>query len=529
MQVLFAGPFANFAFALAAFTAIWVTGGREKPFAETTGRIGVMDAQSALYQKGIRAGDEITEYNGRSFGGLRDLQVASLMDKRELRVQGYKVDPLTGEKTPFDETVPTYPDSRFQKGQVLTVGIQAPASYLIVQHPAGGFQAKDRLLWADGEMVYSAGQLSQIVNAPTTLLTVRRGEDVFLTRAPRVPVSELKLGAPERGELDDWQHDAHLKGKLSELAVVPYMLSPDCKVEGRLGFIDSQDQQRAFQPCERCTGFVPLEEGDRVLAVNGRAVKTPAEVLSEVQQRKVLVIVQRNNEFSALVSPKQADAQFGAYDHPTLDGIITSIGTDAPIVAAGDLHLLEPIQPKALGEFASAEQVAASRKAFDTIKDPKERALALSEFEAGQKRQVLGLQLADRPVRVNPNPFTQFGSVLADSGRTLAALFSGTLSPKYMSGPIGMVHAVQQSWNDGAKDALYWMAVISLSLGFLNLLPIPALDGGYILFSIWEIITKKRIQGKTMERLIVPFFGLMVILFLFTTYQDLARLFSWFF
>jgi len=91
------------------------------------------------------------------------------------------------------------------------------------------------------------------------------------------------------------------------------------------------------------------------------------------------------------------------------------------------------------------------------------------------------------------------------------------------------VHAVQQSWNDGAKDALYWMAVISLSLGFLNLLPIPALDGGYILFSIWEIITKKRIQGKTMERLIVPFFGLMVILFLFTTYQDLARLFSWFF
>src|SRR5262249_30862933 len=151
---------------------------------------------------------------------------------------------------------------------------------------------KDRLLWADGEMVYSAGQLSQIVNAPTTLLTVRRGEDVFLTRAPRVSVSELKLGAPERGELDDWQHDAHLKGKLSELTVVPYMLSPDCRVEGRLSFIDGQDQAKAFEPCERCTGFVPLLEGDKVLAVNGKPVKTPAEMLSEVQQRKVLVIVQ---------------------------------------------------------------------------------------------------------------------------------------------------------------------------------------------------------------------------------------------
>lgn len=73
------------------------------------------------------------------------------------------------------------------------------------------------------------------------------------------------------------------------------------------------------------------------------------------------------------------------------------------------------------------------------------------------------------------------------------------------------------------------MAVISLNLGLVNLLPIPVLDGGHIMFSLLEVVTRRPLKSKTMERLIVPFIGLLVAFFIYITYQDISRLFSSFF
>jgi regulator of sigma E protease len=535
MQMALAGPLVNLFFAFFLFCVLWLMGGREKPYSEVSHRIGWMDPQSSLYQKGVRPGDEIVQYNGKSFEGLKDLQIASVMDQKQLRIQGYKIDELSGEKVSFDETLSTYEDPRHFRDKRNTVGVLLPASYLLYKGSSTGkastqgLQPGDRLLWADGELLFSLPQLSSIVNEPTAFLTVRRGDNVFHTKVARVPFSELKVTAPERGEIDDWQHEAHLKGRLSDLFLIPYTLSPDCKVESRLSFLDEKDQTRAFQYCTRCGGFTPLEEGDRILAVDGELVFSPSELLKEVQTHRVLLIVERAPELKALVSSQQADAEFSQFDHSSLDGIVSSIGTDAPIMAVGNLRKIESVIPKSAAEFASPSSLAASKKVIDAIKDPKLRALATKEFEASQKKQVLGFLLGDREVRVNPNPFRQFADVFADTTRTLTALFSGTLSPKYMSGPVGMVYAVQQSWHDGIKDVIYWMAVISLSLGFLNLLPIPALDGGYILFSLWEMITKKPIQAKTLERLVIPFIALIIALFFFTTYQDISKLFHLFF
>jgi len=63
-----------------------------------------------------------------------------------------------------------------------------------------------------------------------------------------------------------------------------------------------------------------------------------------------------------------------------------------------------------------------------------------------------------------------------------------------------------------------------LNLAILNLLPIPVLDGGHILFASIEGITKKPVKAKTMEKLIIPFLILLVILFVYLTYQDIVKL-----
>jgi regulator of sigma E protease len=61
-------------------------------------------------------------------------------------------------------------------------------------------------------------------------------------------------------------------------------------------------------------------------------------------------------------------------------------------------------------------------------------------------------------------------------------------------------------------------------LAFLNLLPLPVLDGGHIVFASIEGITKKPIKSKTMEKLILPFVILIVILFIYLTYHDIVKL-----
>lgn len=547
IKVALAGPVVNIVFSLLVFTAIWFVGGREKPFTEFTHRIGWVDPQSPLYQLGVRPGDQIERYDGRPFSGFKDLLIAGLMSDEKTQIQGTKIDYLTGEKTPFDYTLKTYKNSSLLgKDKINTIGILSPARYLIYSGPnllAGspmiesGIQPKDRVLWVDGEVVFSHQQLSSLTNESTVFLTLQRNGQIIQTKLPRIPLSDLKMSPPERGEIDDWQHEAKLKGRLQDLFFIPYNLSPTLAVEGNIPFIDEEDQSKAFSHCERCPYFTPLQEGDQILAVDGKQVFTPYELLAFMQQRHILMVVDRDPSISEPTLWKEADRQFDQFGPKNLQTIIASIGTDRVVTEAGHLRLLNSIVPKPLSDFPLtemqraqlAEELAHSKKEVEAIQDPEKRNQALQDLERSQKKLVLGLPLVDREVRYNPNPIQQFSEVFRDTYRTLGSLLTGMANPKYVAGPVGIVQIVQQSWMIGGKEALFWMALISLNLGLINLLPLPVLDGGHILFSLIEMVTKRPIQAKTMEKLIIPFVALLIGFFIFVTYNDITRLFGRFF
>lgn len=547
IQVALAGPLVNIVFALLVFSIIWLTGGRDKSFSEFTHRIGWVDPKSALYQNGVRPGDVIQKYDGRVFHGFKDLLTTSLMDDDETRIQGYKVDYTNGQESQYDYTLKTYEDPRSIKDKFLTIGVLSPAQYLIYDPGAAqipglpigqsGIQPMDRLIWVDGEIIFSVKQLASIINESTAFLTVRRGKEVFQTKVPRIHLDDLKMSSIERAEIDDWQHETGLKGRLQDLYFIPYNLSPTGQVESRIHFIDEQDQIQAFQQCQRCAYFNPLEEGDQILAIDGTSVQSSYEILQQLQTRHVLVIAERNPEAVQKISWKKADEQFDDFGTADVTSLVSSIGTNHPLSSAGTLHLLQPIVPQSLVELPLspvqktqlAQEFAASKKEIESIRDPQKRSEQQSELEKSQKKLVLGIPLKDREVRYNPSPLQQFFNVFKDTWRTLAGLVSGVLNPKYVSGPVGIIHVVHNSWMVGAKEALFWMAVISLNLGIINLLPIPVLDGGHIMFSLVEIVTKRPLKSKTMERLIIPFIGLLVALFIYITYQDITRLFSKFF
>src|SRR5262249_17957573 len=113
--------------------------------------------------------------------------------------------------------------------------------------------------------------------------------------------------------------------------------------------------------------------------------------------------------------------------------------------------------------------------------------------------------------------------------RMLGALFSGSIGLNFMAGPVGIIQLVQEQWMLGFNEALYWLGVISVNLGVLNLLPIPVLDGGTILFILVEISCRRRIHPKALEKTIIPFAALLICFFIYITYHDLIRIFGGFF
>lgn len=547
IKVALAGPIVNIIFALFLFLILWMAGGREKPFSEFTRIIGWVDTESQLYQCDVKPGDEITQYDGHAFNGFSDLMYSSLLADKSKEISGYKIDYATSEKEPFHYVLDTYPDPRAIDPSVRTIGVFSPARYLIyANHDSvfkdspmamSGIQNRDRIVWADGQLIFSMSQLSQLTNDSVTLLTVKRGEQIFQTRIPRLKVGDIQFMDNGLEEINDWQHESDIRARTSDLYFIPYDLTHNAMVENPLTFIDQNLEEHSFQAKPRSMMEIPLERGDQIIAADGTAITSSAQLLSHLQQRHVEIIVQRPKAWK-FASWKEADQSFiNSFNWTDLSQIISTIGTENPIQNVNDYYLLNPIVPKPLTEFSYynekkesyEKELSEKRKIIEGIKNPNERKQALQLLEENQKRAVLGFIPQDLPVRYNPDPFALFVGVFEQMYRTIKSLVTGMLSPKWMSGPVGIVQVFHYGWSQGIKEALYWMGLISLNLGIINLLPIPVLDGGHILFAIIEKIKGKPLKAKTMERWIIPFVILIVIAFIYFTYNDLVRLFSRYF
>ena len=128
-----------------------------------------------------------------------------------------------------------------------------------------GIQQGDRILWADGELIFSMEQLSYLLNDGRALLTIQRGNETFLTRVPRVSISDLMLPFEAKEEMRDWQFEANLKSKIQRLLFIPYAINTEAIVEGPLNFIDEESRRSAFPFHRLSKSELPLVTGDKLL------------------------------------------------------------------------------------------------------------------------------------------------------------------------------------------------------------------------------------------------------------------------
>lgn len=102
-------------------------------------------------------------------------------------------------------------------------------------------------------------------------------------------------------------------------------------------------------------------------------------------------------------------------------------------------------------------------------------------------------------------------------------IFTGGVSVDQMMGPVGISEVVAKT--SGLREFIYMLALISLSLGVTNLLPIPALDGGKILILLIEAIRRKPLNEKTEINIQLIGFSILIGLSLYITYNDILRIF----
>ena len=159
---------------------------------------------------------------------------------------------------------------------------------------------------------------------------------------------------------------------------------------------------------------------------------------------------------------------------------------------------------------------------------------------------LVGVVLSDALAKVitHVNPWTQFTRIMSNTARTLGLLFKpltsrvssvvtgkprsapkAQIGVKHMSGPLGIL---QMLWfklrDEGYRGGFAFIILITFSLAVMNLLPLPVLDGGHILFAIIEAITRRRMPAKAFSYIYNAFAVMLIALMIYITFYDGKRL-----
>ena len=108
------------------------------------------------------------------------------------------------------------------------------------------------------------------------------------------------------------------------------------------------------------------------------------------------------------------------------------------------------------------------------------------------------------------------------TGLTVSSIFSSQV--KDVVGPVGLVSIVGQAASLGLSYVLYFAAIISVNLAIINLIPIPALDGGRLLIVLVEKLRKKRLSAELFNKINFVSFAALIVLMVIITVRDIVHL-----
>ncbi len=288
-------------------------------------------------------------------------------------------------------------------------------------------------------------------------------------------------------------------------------------------------------------GDQPLLPGDVILSVNGAPVETFADVYLKASEMEVpgplALVVDRAGQRMEFDAP---------YAFPPLvQGVEPlSPASDAGL-RQGDLITSAGGQP--LTAFEDLRQVVMASGGetipLDVVRDGDEIRLDITPRErdtddgAGgfEKRVMIGVAASPlyEPARVTPAPWTAVGlgaarmlEVITQSLNGLKHILTGQIGADNLQGPLGIAQISGETASQGPLNFIVLIGVISTAIGLLNLFPIPVLDGGHFMAFLFEAIRGRPPSQAAMQLAMSIGLGLILLLMVFATYNDIIRLVS---
>jgi regulator of sigma E protease len=144
------------------------------------------------------------------------------------------------------------------------------------------------------------------------------------------------------------------------------------------------------------------------------------------------------------------------------------------------------------------------------------------EVYPGQRPQMVSVRYG--PIDGVTKAFSQTWDMSSLTVRMLGKMVIGQASLKNLSGPLTIADYAGQSVRLGLAYYLGFLAVVSVSLGVLNLLPLPVLDGGHLMYYLFEAVTGRPISDLWLDRLQRGGVAIMLMMMSLALYNDMARL-----
>jgi len=287
---------------------------------------------------------------------------------------------------------------------------------------------------------------------------------------------------------------------------------------------------------------VGIRPGDRILKVAEEDVSTWTAFNMSIgtrANRDVSLLVQREGQTIAMtVRPiPETRYEIGSIGVlPDARPFIRAVNPGDPADRAGlkvDDEVLSVdgvriLLPRQLAEAISSK---ADREVDLVVRRNGQELKIVVTPEKRGDRGLIGVAIGQATRSFQPGPFeavslsvTRNIELTGQILKTVGGFFSGETSPRQLMGPIAIAQLSGESAQAGAVSLFGLMALISLNLGIVNLLPIPILDGGHIAILALEGITRRDFSVQVKEKMLLAGFVLLMMLMVTVIYNDLTRI-----
>lgn len=285
-----------------------------------------------------------------------------------------------------------------------------------------------------------------------------------------------------------------------------------------------------------------MRTGEEIISINGQAVSSWHDVIQENARFEEVTLLIKTAQDTNTISLQTEKNQLGFRVIPGIHQIMlckvinveaNSGAADAGIQGGDLIKKIDDI------DVMSIEHLIAliSERPEQTLAVGIERSgklltvKVIPRFDPVLKRSRIGIRFdpyavdSDRVVHIAPGAqIKSHALIIFRVLRSLVTPKEAKATSQALGGPVMIIFMLQDMVRKGIIVALWFICLLNVNLAILNLLPLPVLDGGHIVFAILEIIMRRPVPPKVVLILDQIFFGLLILAIILITGRDLKRL-----